>query len=112
MFLGLSGTTAAVQGGTFGLGFTTLPVVFAHMGAFGNFIGAIWFFMLFLAAITSSISMYQPALAFFQEALGWARKQRDHADGRDLRHRLVPGHVLQQGRHLLERPSTTGSARS
>ena len=74
VFLGLAGTTAAVQGGTFGLGFTTLPVVFAHMGAFGNVVGAIWFFMLFLAAITSSISMYQPSLAFFQEALGWSRK--------------------------------------
>ena len=30
--------------------------------------------MLFLAAITSSISMYQPSLAFFQESLGWSRK--------------------------------------
>lgn len=74
VFLGLSGTIAAVQGGTFGLGFSTLPVVFAQMGPFGNFIGAVWFFMLFLAAITSSISMYQPALAFFQEALGTSRK--------------------------------------
>jgi SNF family Na+-dependent transporter len=73
IFLGLSGTIAAVQGGSFGLGFTTLPVVFAHM-PFGNLIGAIWFFMLFLAAITSSISMYQPSLAFFEEALGWSRK--------------------------------------
>ncbi len=73
IFLGLSGTIAAVQGGTFGLGFTTLPVVFAHM-PLGNVVGAVWFFMLFLAAITSSISMYQPALAFFQEALGWNRK--------------------------------------
>ena len=75
VFLGLSGTIAAVSTGTFGLGFTTLPVVFAHMGAFGNVIGAIWFFMLFLAAITSSLSMYQPALAFFQEALGISRKK-------------------------------------
>jgi SNF family Na+-dependent transporter len=75
IFLGLSGTIAAVQGGSFGLGFTTLPVVFAHMGAFGNVIGAIWFFMLFLAAITSSLSMYQPSLAFFQEALGTTRKK-------------------------------------
>ena len=74
VFLGLSGTAAAVQTGTFGLGFATLPVVFAHMGVLGNFIGAIWFFMLFLAAITSSISMYQPTLAFFQEMLGWSRK--------------------------------------
>jgi SNF family Na+-dependent transporter len=74
VFLGLTGTVAAVAGGTFGLGFTTLPVVFAHMGAAGNAIGAVWFFMLFLAAITSSISMYQPSLAFFEEALGWSRK--------------------------------------
>jgi SNF family Na+-dependent transporter len=75
VFLGLSGTTAAVAGGTFGLGFNTLPVVFAQMGAIGPAIGAIWFFMLFLAAITSSISMYQPSLAFFEESLGWTRQR-------------------------------------
>jgi SNF family Na+-dependent transporter len=74
VFLGAVNMAGAVQGGTFGLGFTTLPVVFAHMGGFGNFIGAVFFFMLFLAAITSSISMYQPSLAFFQESLGWSRK--------------------------------------
>jgi SNF family Na+-dependent transporter len=73
VFLGTANMIGAVQGGTFGLGFNTLPVVFAHM-PFGNLIGAIFFFMLFLAAITSSISMYQPSLAFFQEALGWSRK--------------------------------------
>lgn len=73
VFLGLSGTTAAVAGGTFGLGFNTLPVVFAQMGPIGPAIGAVWFFMLFLAAITSSISMYQPSLAFFEESLGWDR---------------------------------------
>jgi neurotransmitter:Na+ symporter, NSS family len=75
VFLGLSGTAAAVATGSFGLGFQTLPVVFAHMGSFGNLIGAIWFFMLFLAAITSSLSMYQPAVAFLMEALGIERKQ-------------------------------------
>ncbi len=74
IFLGTSNMIGAVQGGTFGLGFTTLPVVFAHMGSAGNLVGAIWFLMLFLAAITSSISMYQPSLAFFQEALGWTRR--------------------------------------
>jgi SNF family Na+-dependent transporter len=69
VFLGLAGTAAAVATGSFGLGFQTLPVVFAQMGPFGNLIGAIFFLMLFLAAITSSISMYQPAVAFLQEAL-------------------------------------------
>lgn len=71
LFLGISGTAAAVATGSFGLGFNTLPVVFAHMGPLGNAVGAAWFFMLFLAAITSSISMYQPAVAFLKEALGW-----------------------------------------
>ena len=40
----------------------------------GNVFGALWFFMLFLAAITSSLSMLQPAKAFFQEALGLTHK--------------------------------------
>ena len=74
VFLGLAGTTAAVSTGSFGLGFTTLPVVFAHM-PFGNIVGAVWFFMLFLAAITSSLSMYQPAVAFLMEALEIDRKK-------------------------------------
>jgi NSS family neurotransmitter:Na+ symporter len=72
VFLGLAGTIGAVESGTFSLGFTTLPVVFAHM-PLGNLIGALWFFMLFLAAITSSLSMFQPTLAFVQEALGTSR---------------------------------------
>lgn len=68
VFLGLSGTAGAVATGSFGLGFNTLPVVFAQMGAFENIIGALWFFMLWLAAITSSLSMYAPAVAHLKEA--------------------------------------------
>lgn len=70
IFLGAAGAS----GGTFGLGFNTLPVVFEYMGPFGRFIGATWFLMLFLAAITSSLSMLQPAMAFIEEALGVGRK--------------------------------------
>jgi neurotransmitter:Na+ symporter, NSS family len=66
VFLGASG----MAGGTFGVGFNTLPVVFEHMGVAGRFVGFAWFFLLFLAAITSSISMLQPAKAFFEESLG------------------------------------------
>ncbi len=68
VFLGLAATVENT-GGTFSTGFNALPVVFAHMPA-GRFFGAIWFFMLFLAAITSSLSMLQPTKAFFQESLG------------------------------------------
>jgi hypothetical protein len=38
---------------------------------YSNVIGAIWFFMLWLAAITSSLSMYAPAVAHLKEATGW-----------------------------------------
>ena len=72
VFLGATQATM-VAGSTFGLGFNTFPIVFAQMGPMGRLIGAVWFFMLFLAAITSSISMYQPSLAFFEEALGKGR---------------------------------------
>lgn len=65
VFLGATGVT-----GGFGLGFQTLPVVFQQMGFIGRWIGFAWFFLLFLAAITSSISMLQPVKAFFEEALG------------------------------------------
>jgi SNF family Na+-dependent transporter len=68
IFLGL----AATQQGTFGLGFNALPHVFAEMPG-GSFFGACWFFMLFLAAITSSVSMLQPVIAFFEEGLGLRR---------------------------------------
>jgi neurotransmitter:Na+ symporter, NSS family len=72
VFMGVA-MTAANTGGTFSTGFFALPVVFARMPV-GNFFGAIWFFMLFLAAITSSLSMLQPSKAFFQEALGIGNK--------------------------------------
>ncbi len=65
IFLGASGVGAG-----FGLGFQTLPVVFQQMGWAGRWIGFAWFFLLFLAAITSSISMLQPGKAFVEEALG------------------------------------------
>jgi SNF family Na+-dependent transporter len=69
-FLGL----ASVAGqGTFGLGFTVLPLVFAKM-PFGAFFGGAFFFILFLAAVTSSISMLQPGIAFLEESLNVGRK--------------------------------------
>lgn len=63
---------AAKSQGTFGLGFNALPNVFAVMPG-GQFFGFLWFFMLFIAAITSSLSMLQPVIAFFEEGLGLKR---------------------------------------
>lgn len=72
LFLGAIGIQEAGLS-TFGLGFKTLPVVFEYMPA-GRFFGFLWFFMLFLAAITSSVSMLQPVIAFLEEGLGLARR--------------------------------------
>lgn len=69
-FLGVAGV--AGQAGV-GLGFKILPLVFSKMPA-GAFFGGAFFFMLFLAAVTSSISMLQPGIAFIEEALGVGRK--------------------------------------
>ncbi len=67
MFLGAISTDS-----TFEIGFKALPNVFASMPA-GRLFGFLWFTMLFLAAITSSLSMLQPVIAFFEEGLGLKR---------------------------------------
>lgn len=59
--------------GTFGMGFVTLPNVFNQMPA-GAFFGFLFFALLFIAAVTSSISMLQPAIALLEEGLGIGRK--------------------------------------
>lgn len=70
-FLGVAGVAGM---GTFGLGFNVLPMVFANM-AFGELFGFLFFFLLFLAAVTSSLSMLQPGIAFLEEAMQLTRKQ-------------------------------------
>ncbi|MSU46503.1 MAG: sodium:calcium symporter [Lacunisphaera sp.] len=70
VFLGAAGI---IGQGTFGLGFNVLPFVFSKM-PFGDFFATIFYLLLFLAAITSSLSMLQPGIAFFEEGLGLKRK--------------------------------------
>jgi SNF family Na+-dependent transporter len=67
------GTAGVVGQGTFALGFKVLPLVFATM-PFPALFGTVFFTLLFLAAVTSSLSMLQPGIAFLEEALGVGRK--------------------------------------
>lgn len=69
VFLGPQGV-----GSVFGLGFVSLPAVFAHM-PFGQLFGFLWFVLLFIAAVTSSVSMLQPAIAFLEEGLHLDRRK-------------------------------------
>lgn len=68
VFLG----SAGVVGSTIGLGFVVMPQVFATMPG-GDFFAVCFFVLLFLAAITSSLSMLQPGVALLQEGLGVSR---------------------------------------
>lgn len=69
VFLGAAGAV----GSTFGLGFKTLPMVFDLM-PLGRLVGTSFFFLLFLAALTSSVSMLQPAIALLEEGAGMGRR--------------------------------------
>jgi SNF family Na+-dependent transporter len=71
MFLGVN--KVANPPGTFTLGFEALPNVFNQMPA-GWVFGFLFFFLLFLAAVTSSLSMLQPSIALLEEGLGIGRK--------------------------------------
>lgn len=73
LFLGSTGLTKEVLGSPMALGFHALPAVFLNMPG-GRFFGTVWFFMLFTAAITSSLSMLQPAIAFLEEGFGMGRR--------------------------------------
>ncbi len=70
VFLGSAGVDGQ---GTFGLGFMVLPQVFTMMPA-GQIIGTLFFFLLFLAAVASSLSMLQPAISFMEEGLQIGRR--------------------------------------
>ncbi|MFI3244822.1 MAG: hypothetical protein R3Y56_11275, partial [Akkermansia sp.] len=70
-FLGVS---AAAGISTFGLGFEVLPQVFATMPG-GQVFGLLFFGLLCLAAVTSSISQIQPSVSFLEEYWKLSRKQ-------------------------------------
>ncbi|MBI4372151.1 MAG: sodium:calcium symporter [Candidatus Omnitrophica bacterium] len=72
-FFGLAQTQAVAASGSFDLGFFAMPLIFQQL-PFGQFFGTIWFFLLFLAGITSSVAMAQPLMAFLQEEFKMTRK--------------------------------------
>jgi NSS family neurotransmitter:Na+ symporter len=72
-FMFLGSEFVANPPSTFGMGFVALPNVFNQMPA-GQFFGFLFFFLLFLAAVTSSLSMLQPSIALLEEGMGITRR--------------------------------------
>jgi neurotransmitter:Na+ symporter, NSS family len=74
-FFGIATTQMIAAGGSYDLGFLSMPVIFQRMGALGPPCAVLWFALLFLAGITTSVSLAQPAISFLQDELGWDRRR-------------------------------------
>jgi len=77
-FFGVAGATAIAEGGSYDLGIVAMGVVFQGLPggeAWGQLTGFLWFFLLFIAGITSSVALSSPAIAFLQEEFEQTRRQ-------------------------------------
>lgn len=74
IFFGSAETVRIATTGAFNIGFVTMPNIFANMPG-GPFFAFLWFMLLFIAGITSSVSMIQPAIAFLEDEFGFSRKK-------------------------------------
>jgi neurotransmitter:Na+ symporter, NSS family len=73
-FFGVAGLAAV--SGTFDLGIVAMAVVFQGLPGeqiLGQLAGFMWYFLLFIAGITSSVALASPAMAFMQEEFGIRR---------------------------------------
>ncbi len=74
VFFGPAGIKEVAASGAFNLSFVTMPIIFQKI-MFGAFFGAAWFLLLFLAGITSSVSLAQPAIAFLEDEFDLSREK-------------------------------------
>jgi SNF family Na+-dependent transporter len=74
VFFGGEATGQFAEGGTFDLGFLAMPMVLQQMPG-GHVFGFLWFGLLFLAGVTSSISLAQPAVAFLEDEFNLTRNK-------------------------------------
>jgi len=74
VFFGPVDVQAIARSGVFNLGFVTMPLVLNKLPLAALF-GFCWFFLLFLAGITSSVSLAQPAVAFLEDEFNIKRKK-------------------------------------
>ena len=73
-FFGAAAMAEIARSGTFNLGFVTMPQVLNQM-PMSALLGFCWFALLFLAGITSSISLAEPAIAFLEDEFSTPRRK-------------------------------------
>lgn len=72
VFFGPNEIQAIAKQGAFDLGFVTVPLVLGKL-PLAPILGFLWFGLLFLAGITSSVSLAQPAVAFLEDEFDISR---------------------------------------
>ncbi|MCX7716687.1 MAG: sodium:calcium symporter, partial [Endomicrobia bacterium] len=72
-FLGAEKTIEVASAGAFDLGFVTIPVIFKQI-PLGTIFSFCWFLLLFIAGITSSVSLAQPTISFLEDEFDIPKK--------------------------------------
>ncbi|MEJ2086564.1 MAG: sodium-dependent transporter, partial [Acidobacteriota bacterium] len=78
VFFGVAGATAIANAGSYDLGIVAMGVVFQGLPGpeiAGRLVAFLWFFLLFIAGITSSVALASPTIAFLQEEIGMTRRR-------------------------------------
>jgi len=73
VFFGPGEIMNIAKSGSFNLGFVTMPLIFEKLWL-GQFFSFLWFALLFLAGITSSISLAQPAVSFLEDEFSVSKR--------------------------------------
>jgi SNF family Na+-dependent transporter len=74
VFFGPDSIQTIAKTGAFNLGFVTMPLIFQKIPS-GLLFSILWFGLLFLAGITSAVSLAQPAVAFLEDEFNFTRRK-------------------------------------
>jgi SNF family Na+-dependent transporter len=78
VFFGVTGAQEIARGGSYDLGIVAMGIVFQGLPGpqfLAQLTGFLWFFLLFIAGITSSVALASPAIAFLQEEFRFRRQR-------------------------------------
>jgi len=96
-YLGMDEVKSMTAGGSgLNIGFFVFPTLFQNWGAFAPLAGFLWFGLLFFAAITSSLAMGQPIMAFLQTEFRFNRASSAWTFGLMLLPLAIPVACLSQ----------------
>ncbi|MFC1566971.1 sodium-dependent transporter [bacterium] len=74
IFFGPVDIVNIAKSGAFNLGFVTMPTIFGKI-YLGSLFSFMWFLLLFVAGVTSSVSLLQPSVAFLEDEFDISRQK-------------------------------------